>query len=86
MSDFDPTTDVLNNAINQEGWTILDVRNDEELVRDGNLRDHGIGCFQVRSLFHNSQPKQGTETVVRRKKDISKKQLMTSGNLKRACY
>ena len=51
MSDFDPTTDVLNNAINQEGWTILDVRNDEELVRDGNLRDHGIGCFRVRILF-----------------------------------
>lgn len=41
MSDFDPKTDVLNNAINEPGWTILDVRNDEELTRDGNLRDAG---------------------------------------------
>ena len=41
MADFDPKTDVLNNAINEPGWTILDVRNDEELIRDGNLRDAG---------------------------------------------
>ena len=41
MSDFDPKTDVLNNAINEPGWTILDIRNDNELVDDGNLRDLG---------------------------------------------
>ena len=31
MADFDPKTDVLNNAINEPGWTILDVRNADEL-------------------------------------------------------
>ena len=41
MSDFDPKTDILNNAINEPGWTILDIRNADELVNDGNLRDHG---------------------------------------------
>ena len=39
MTDFDPKTDILNNAINEEGWQILDVRNDDELQNDGNLRD-----------------------------------------------
>ena len=41
MSDFDPKTDILNNAINEPGWTILDIRNADELINDGNLRDYG---------------------------------------------
>lgn len=39
MADFDPKTDILNNAINEEGWQILDVRNADELQNDGNLKD-----------------------------------------------
>ena len=41
MSDFDPTKNTLNNAINDENWLIIDVRNAHELPRDGNLRDEG---------------------------------------------
>ena len=41
MSDFDPTKNTLNNAINDENWLIIDVRNAHELPRDGNLRDKG---------------------------------------------
>ena len=36
---FDPRTDILNNAINEEGWQILDVREPDEIIEDGNLRD-----------------------------------------------
>ena len=41
MCDFDPTKNTLNNAINDENWLIIDVRNEHELPRDGNLRDEG---------------------------------------------
>ena len=39
--EFDPRSDTLNNALNEPRWTILDVRDEDELIRDGNLRDMG---------------------------------------------
>merc|ERR1711935_1286689 len=41
MSNTEKMGDVLNEAINRPNWIILDIREVEELARDGNLRDQG---------------------------------------------
>ena len=41
MSEKVKIGDVLNDAINHPDWIILDIREEDELVRDGNLRDQG---------------------------------------------
>ena len=32
-----PAGDILNPTINEVGWIVMDVRNDDELINDGNL-------------------------------------------------